>query len=577
MTGTPAFFPALRPGELLYSVLARHTRWSAGRPKATMNDLFGNAGTVASIDLPNRLDALAAHLPPWLSVDALIDRHTLAPYYWAFLPAEVRRSIRAGMKGNGGSLHLSSGLAAFRVGRVTRLRFCPNCVQDMHAQWGSPHWRRDHQLPSVLLCPEHGTFLRESTVDVGTFNRHEFVAATDATCPPLAKAVTNGVNSADSDTLLRLARSSAALLDEVEDGRTDFAELSKLYRNELRSRGLMRSRFKVDQVALQDAFMDRFGSVIGRFRGLVSADQLRGQWLATLARKQRKASHPIEHLLLRDLLCSRAERDEPCGKGPWPCRNPLADHIDEDVVTDLRIYRNRAAEVAVFSCACGFRYTRSLRADGVLGPCRFKDFGPLLRPALVEMINAGTSLRGVAARLRVDPKTVATLALQLELETQWSIRPSARHPNRAVTEGSTPTSAPAKRRKAPARCDWRRSDLELAARVAGAAMRLRSVSPPARVTAAAVERELLGRRGWIAKRSSKLPRTVAAIAETAETLTSFQSRRIDFAIATVVVEDRPLRAWAIMRKAGLRSDKLGLIEKRIEVLSQICFEIRLSG
>lgn len=544
-----------------------------------MNDLFGNAGTVASIDLPNRLDALAAHLPSSLSVNALIDRHTLAPYYWAFLPADVRRSIRAGMRGDGGSLHLSSGLAAFRSGRVTRLRFCPDCMPDMHARWGSPHWRRDHQLPSVLVCPEHGTVLRESTVDVETLNRHEFVAATDATCPPSAEAVTSCVNPADGETLLRLARSSAALLDLVEDGPTDFAGLTNLYRNELRSRGLMRSRFKVDQVALQDAFMARFGSVLGRFRGLVFADQLRGQWLATMTRKQRKASHPIEHLLLRDLLRSRSERDEPCGKGPWPCRNPLADHIDDDVVTDLRIYRNRGAEVAVFSCACGYRYTRSVSADGVLGPCRFKDFGPLLRPALGEMINAGISLRGVAARLRVDPKTVATLALQLELETRWSIRPSARYPNRAVTaERSTPTPAPAKRRNAGARRDWRRSDLELAARVAAAAIRLKSVCPPARVTAASLERELLGRRGWIAKRSSKLPRTVAAIAEMAETLTGFQVRRVDFWIASVAAEDAPLRAWTIMRKAGLRSDRLGMIEKRIEALSNMHFEpTRLSG
>ncbi|MEG3169872.1 TnsD family Tn7-like transposition protein [Sphingomonas sp. LB3N6] len=571
MGGEPAFFPAPRDGELLYSVLARHSRWSVDGPKATMDALFGNAAVIASIDLPNRLAALARHLPPALSVDNLIERHTLAPYYLAFAPSKIRQAVRVGMKGDGASLHLSAGLAAFRAGRVTRLRFCPECIGDMRDRWGSPHWRRDHQLPGVLVCPKHGTLLRQSTVDLHTANRHAFTAATDATCPASAETVTRPVGSADGQTLLRLARASAALLDRQDDGPADFAELTEFYRDELRSRGLMRSRLKVDQVALHAAFMARFGSVADRLPGLLSTERLRGDWLASLARKHRKASHPIEHLLLRDLLGSRDERKQPFGSGPWECRNPLADHFERDVVTDLRIYRNRAAKVAVFSCGCGYRYTRSPRNDGAVGPCRFKEYGPLLGPALVTLIKTGTSLRGVAASLRVDPKTVATLAVELGLDAPWSIRPSARN--------ATPTNADerptlnlvttrTRSGSAKPRRDWRRSDLEMSARVAGAAMRIKASAPPARVTCAALERELLGRRGWIAKRADKLPRTTNSLAEVAESLRDFQFRRIDYWIATAAADGRSVRPWTIMRMAGLRSNMLGVIHDRLEAHRQ---------
>ncbi len=565
-----AFFPAPRTGELLYSVFARHARWDSAGPKATMQTLFGVPGAIASIDLPNRLSALEGRLPDGLTIDALIDGHTLAPYYCAFLPAEVRGAIRNAMRGDGGNLHLISGMAAFRLARVTRLRFCPDCLPEMVDRWGSGHWRRDHQLPSVLVCPTHGTVLRASTVDVSTGNRHGFIAATRSCCPPDAPPVTHAPSDAEGEVLLRLARASAALLDRGDVGPVDFDEVTAFYRGELRLRGLMRSRLKVDQVALGEAFAARFGTILGRFPGLAKAGREQGEWLATLARRQRKAAHPLEHLLMRDLLGSRERQDDPCGPGPWLCRNPLADHHGQPVVDDLRTYRNRQASVAVFSCGCGYRYTRSISATGELGRCRFKEFGPLLRPALADLVAAGATLRSVAKRLGVDPKTVASLAAELSIDTTWSIRPSTRA-TRPLAAPASPTakSRSTRRTKPGPRRDWRRLDDDLAERVGRAVARVRSFAPPAQVTAASLERELLGRRGWIGKRRDKLPRTIAAIDGHAEAVGAFQLRRVDYSIAQMLADGQPLKPWAVMRSAGVRSDMLVMIEQRIAAYDQL--------
>lgn len=573
-----AFFPAPRPDELLYSVFARHARWNVVGPKTTMQTLFGAPGAIASIDLPNRLSALDGRLPDGLTIDALINRHTLAPYYCAFLPDDVRGVIRDGMRGDGGNLHLISGIAAFRLARVTRLRFCPDCPPKMVDRWGSAHWRRDHQLPSVLVCPTHGTVLRASTVDLATGNRHGFVAVTKSSCPPDAPPVTHSPSSAEGDVLLRLARASAALLDRAEAGPVDLDEVTAYYRRELRARGLMRSRMKVDQIALGEAFDARFGAILGRFPGLATPGEPQGGWLATLVRRQRKAAHPLEHLLMRDLLGSREKlekHDGPCGAGPWPCRNPLADHHGQPVVDDLRVYRNRQASVAVFSCGCGYRYTRLIGLNGELGPCRFKEFGPLLRPALADLVAAGTTLRGVAKRLGIDPKTVATLAADLGIDTKWGIRPSARAPRPLAVPSSPPTKPRRiQRRKAERRRDWPQLDRDFSSRIARAAATIQSCAPPARVTAASLERELLGRRGWLAKRRDKLPRTIRAITQHAETLRAFQLRRIDFWIARAVADGQPLKPWAVMRSAGLRSDMLAVIEQCIAAFDQPTIALR---
>jgi hypothetical protein len=84
-------FPDPYPDELLYSVCARyHTRmmyFSSGYK--TIQELFGNTSGV-TIDLPTRLEYLTTALPPGhrYTVDYLIDRHTLLPFYSPFLTVE---------------------------------------------------------------------------------------------------------------------------------------------------------------------------------------------------------------------------------------------------------------------------------------------------------------------------------------------------------------------------------------------------------------------------------------------------------------------------------------------------------
>jgi hypothetical protein len=61
-----ACFPDPYPDELLYSLCARYSnRARYPRRKVVVAELFGTSFALPAVDLPTRLDALVAALPPY--------------------------------------------------------------------------------------------------------------------------------------------------------------------------------------------------------------------------------------------------------------------------------------------------------------------------------------------------------------------------------------------------------------------------------------------------------------------------------------------------------------------------------
>lgn len=568
-----AYFPTIYPGELLYSVLARYHRHVGGTsPSRTNETLFGARHVIASLDLPGFLDTLAARIPPMrgLTVETLIDRTTLYPYYTAFEPAAVRARVRRAMRaGNAEGLHLALGIAAFRAGRVTRLRFCHECQLEMLARYGELSWRRDQQLPGVLVCPEHGTPLLESRVSVTRGSRHAYIAARPGNCPRQSRPLIGGFDDLALDRLRAVARRSAALLKESVEART-FAGWSACYRDRMVRAGLARSPAKMDQRTLERAFRAYYGGALAALPEILDEGRFTGDWLAKMVQKHRHAVHPLHHVLLEDFLAAQEEVPKPFGSGPWPCLNPLARHRSRPVVTDLREHRESGRIVGVFSCACGYVYARSYDPrTRTLGRTRFRSYGPLFAPELSRSLAAGISLRQIATRLALDPKTVVSLARELGMPVPWSLKPSRkpRTDSRATSRArKRPATARASKKRSSdekARSDWSKIDAAWVARLEAAATEIRKTSPPVRVSLAELERRI-GTRGWIGKRRAKLPLTIARIAKLTETIEDFQQRRIFYCIEALQETGEPLQPWLVMRKAGLRSNSLGRIREALD-------------
>lgn len=566
-----AYFPKVYPGELLYSVLARyHLHVGTPGPMHTLDALFGNRKVISTFDLPGHLQLLADQIPSDrdLSVDSIIDTLTLFPYFTAFEPPALQEKVRDAMRSGAiDGLHVRLGLSAFRIGRNQRLRFCPKCALGMQATHGELWWRRDHQLPGVLVCPEHACLLLDSTVSFSQFSRHEFVAATPKNCPSHARPAAPVVDHACLAHLHRVARRSADLLCSPPAART-LSRRTTFYRNQMLEVGLAKSVSTMDQHRFDGEFRNFYGCVLDLLPSVMDGGDFAGDWLASMVRKHRKANHPLYHVLLQDFLTQRERRVSPFGAGPWPCINPLASHSSQFPIKTFTLHRNRGNRVGVFSCTCGYAYTRCFDSHtGTLGPPRFLRYGPLLEPALCQLVMASAGLREVGRLLQLDPKTVVRLASELGIAVSWKSRPVSeglRTLSSAVVESSMPSQhaspvAPAIRNMSGrTRRDWPEIDRVWVVKLGAWVSTIRAETPPVRITIAELERRAIV-RGWTLKRQHRLPQTMAFLELVVETTDGFQLRRILWVVAELERSGAQVKAWQVMRKAGLPSSSLGRI------------------
>lgn len=557
--------PAPRENETLYSVLARLGHYlNAADAGPLMEGLMGRRSAIASSDLPGGLSSLVRDIVAdqrEAAIDRMIDRLTAFPFYTAFTPAEVRNTVRHAMRSDVTGIYTRLGLAAFKLRPPSHLRFCLACLEDMETQYRDLWWRREHQLPGVLVCPKHGVALRLSSIDPGS-SRHSFVAASRAVCRSDALPEVAGEGDTAISLLHDLAQRAAALLD-IAPAAISHDERVRRYRERLADVGLMRSAKRLDVAKLHLAFRDRWANLPELIPGLNLSDDTECSWLTAMLRTGRRASHPVQHLLLGAMLDDLANVpvERPFGAGPWTCRNPLAEHSGQKVIGTVIQRRDGSVVYGDFVCSCGYLYTVARNADGTYGRPRYRRFGPLLAPTLVEAVAQGKSLRATARVLGLDPKTLMREAAIAGVSVPWTLQPSGAvpKPRPTITVPCAPTLAARSRPRR--RRNWFAIDHRLAHLVATSAVAVIAELPPVRVTFAEIERRI-ARRGWIVKRKDKLPRTISALDAVSEDVDAFRLRRLNACVGNAVASG-DLRPCEIMRKAGLTSSWLPRVRESV--------------
>lgn len=537
------YFPPAYPDELLYSLLARfHCHVGETSPKRTLDALFGSRSVRAGVLLQGYLRALSARLPPHreLTPGRLLADFTLYPYLTAFQPEEVRLAVRDALwVGHAEWVAVRLGLAASRVQRSAALRYCVICRSEMLARYGELYWRRDHQLPGVAVCPEHGARLQDSTVWPGIVGQHNFVAADENNCPEVWSDIQ------DKTSIAWMVAKRCSQLLSLPPAPMSLREWGDYYRQELRQRGFGKGEDRIDQIRLNRDFATWSGQ-----------PELPGteSWLAAMARKHRKAFHPIQHVLLILFLDAHVPivKARPFGTGPWPCRNPLAEHCGQPVVRLAGTHYEDGKVIGRFACDCGYVFSL---ADMLGSKPRILDLGPLFRRRLRQLVAEGTGLRASARMLGVDPGTVRRHAERLGLDVPWSpLRP--RPPAPRSPRASIPH--PSQRPPVPRR-DWPGLDEQLCRALEVEAGRIKLISPPSRVSVAALQHQF-GRRDWLAARLSKLPMTARVLAEVAESVEQFRLRRIAWAAEELQRRSLPLKSWRLRRLAGLPEQVSPVVE-----------------
>ena len=555
-----ACFPEPVRGELLYGLLARHRRMIGFIPAAVHSaELFGRSAAIAAFDLPSGLSQLAERLPMRLGIGmSELLGHTLFPYYAAQQPSHVRTAASAEMlSGPSSAAHNRLGVNAFTIRPFEALRFCPECVRDQMLEIGEATWLVLAQAPGVTICTRHGCMIMESALTRSAAGRHGYLgpdAVLQSTAPIAAPRGLAG------DRLATLTKDLSTLWEDVTEA-VPLALRRDFYRARLADVGLMRSRETVDLRALIDAFRAYWAPAFEHLpAGCIVPDN--GGWLASLTRTHRKAFHPLMHAMLGRFLLDAPvalASPDPFGTGPWECRNVLADHHGRPRAMQVKVHRERYGLVGRFKCDCGYEFTRAARHDGSLGVPRLRRAGPLLETALRMLVIPGAGLRTVARQVNLDPKTLVREALALGIEVPWSTKPSGYPARKALLTKSVRVH---RRQGGIPRHDWVARDCDLTARLHIAVREVMEMVPPVRAARSELERRV-ARPGFFAKRRLKLPQSIALLDQLAEDVDTFQRRRVRYWAEQMGGEVRP---WWIMRRAGLKGDRLQMVKEEIRAV-----------
>lgn len=602
--------------ELLYSVLGRyHIRSGNTSIKATLQDIFGKTTVTAVADLPSHTDRIIDNMPigNQYTADMLMDKHTLYPFYAAFIPAEQAEKIKEYMKGEkGGSIYNKIGLMASGISLNQKFKFCPQCIREDMERYGELYWHRIHQIPGILICPEHKVPLHDSQIPVRGFNKHEYRIASPDAC----RVNSNAPNY--PDRVLEQLTNIAEVADFLLNYRFPNKPLEwfrKQYINRLKILGYANINGNVNQKELLTDFVDYYGDYLLIILQSYIDTNSEYNWLSELLRKKSKTTHPIRHLLLAKFLNISIEdlfyykfEYKPFGSGPWPCLNPAVGHYKANTIQDIQIkYGNDSkSPLGIFTCSCGFSYMRT--GTDTTGDDKYKitkilAFGPVWEAKLIELVEKRLSLRQTARLLQADPATVKKYAKKLGLKTYWQERAQVDekkneksettineneiiekhrqrwldlqklYPKMSKTELRRKNGAlfswlyrndrewlnlnsPQLRATANinSRVDWEQRDKEILDKVKTAvAEMLTTDGKPKRITVSSIGSKV-GIRPMLEKHLDKLLKTKAYLEEYVENIKDFQTRRIKWAIQELQNNGLELQLWRIYRQAGIRQE-----------------------
>lgn len=343
--------------------------------------------------------------------------------------------------------------------------------------------------------------------------------------------------------------------------------------------------------------------------------------------------HPLRHLLLINFLGVTIQEvfkefveSKPFGDGPWPCHNKASNHFGEPIAECQVIDhpQRRDCPLGIFSCRCGFVYTRfgaeseSDRHNSILS------YGFVWEERLVKLWNdTRIHLRDVASELGVSQLTVMRHALRLKLpinvpgshrigpktlkrytkeyrpQRDESIRihrqawlttrkkyPEAKRKELIRQANSTylwlrrydetwiESNLPPRQRRSVSKCavpqlDWKVIDGWLPDKIRSAAGRIRANGPePVRVSTTEIIREI-GHSKWIASAFAlvKLPHTANALAENIESFEDFKIRVVRWAADAFLEKGiRPSR-YRLSCAAHLKSKsgRLPRVQKELDI------------
>jgi hypothetical protein len=290
------FFTDPYPDELIYSAIARYHFYSGNLSyKDTLEELFNSRSVIASVEIGSRFSKLAQQIGTNYSVESLLAKHTIYPYYAPFLSKHRQQRILEDVKGNGQGLYGRLGMCAGGICKKDGLYYCSECATTDIEQYGEPYIHREHQLQGIDYCAHHKQKLKIYSIAFSTQSRFEYIRF-DRKLMDLSKL--QDVESNEFQAIqVKLAKMAYQLL-QLPINRFEKEKNTHKYLALFRELNLMLNHNKVNQNEVYQAFISKFPK--GFLEKYESAIDVKNHehWLKIITRNPRTIVHPFRHLLV---------------------------------------------------------------------------------------------------------------------------------------------------------------------------------------------------------------------------------------------------------------------------------------
>lgn len=160
------FFPEFYEDELLYSLLARYyIRSGYLNYVYAAEDLFQKNVKTAEIRFLSFLkEDIWKQICKNTSMETIILKHTMFPYYTRFYPKKEKETAFKAMKEKKRDYFKLLKIPHIRTEQY--LRFCPICAEKDRQELGETYWHRSHQMTGIDVCPFHKCYLINSSIAI---------------------------------------------------------------------------------------------------------------------------------------------------------------------------------------------------------------------------------------------------------------------------------------------------------------------------------------------------------------------------------------------------------------------------
>lgn len=298
-----SFVPPLLPNQTIYSWGAVfHEKSGNSTVDQTRLQLFGTARGRWDFHLPSHLNELCASTQLRLGTpEAIVRNATTIPYYTHFRDPNVAASVLEQVRGNNGrGLARELGMTRSAFNAHPPRRSCHDCILADEDEHGFAYWRRDHQLPGVLVCQKHGTPLLALPYDRDSVHREIFLWPNNDWNKKEAQSIVVWSDTTLND-LQRLAKIAADMAGGRLAGGYSIQKMNNACLLALRDQALTAADGSLSLSKALSEYSSHYVNV-ERLPEFATAIQRSIRPLVFVLRGMERRTHPLEWMLITDWL-----------------------------------------------------------------------------------------------------------------------------------------------------------------------------------------------------------------------------------------------------------------------------------